>query len=145
MADHAAVVSGVYRALRPGGRFAGECGGFGNIAAIRTAMRAVLLAHGRDAGEAQRYPTAEGWAALLAGTGFTNISARLIPRPTPLPTGMSGWLKTFRRGLMGADDDALAVEVEALLAPALRDAHGNWTADYVRLRWRAWKPPAHNR
>jgi hypothetical protein len=42
---------------------------------------------------------------------------------------------------MGTDDDGLAAEVEALLAPALRDAAGNWTADYVRLRWRAWKPP----
>lgn len=140
MPDHTAVAAGVFAALKPGGRFVGECGGFGNIAAIRTAMGAVLRAHGRDATEAQRYPTAERWTQLLAATGFTNIEARLIPRPTPLPTGMAGWLRTFRRGLMGADDDALAAEVEALLAPALRDDAGNWTADYVRLRWRAWKP-----
>lgn len=141
MPDHPAVLAGVFAALVPGGRFVGECGGFGNIAAIRTAMRCVLRAHGRDAAEIQRYPTAEDWSAQLAAAGFTNIEARLIPRPTPLPTGMAGWLRTFRRGLMGTDDDGLAAEVEALLAPALRDAAGNWTADYVRLRWRAWKPP----
>jgi SAM-dependent methyltransferase len=145
MPDHPAIAAGVFASLRPGGRFVGECGGFGNTAAIRTAVRAILQAHGRDATEAQRYPTADAWAALLASTGFTNIEARLIPRPTLLPTGMSGWLRTFRRSLMGADDDALAAEVEALLAPALRDANGNWTADYVRLRWRAWKPPAPHR
>jgi hypothetical protein len=28
-------------------------------------------------------------------------------------------------------------EIEALLAPALRDKSGNWTADYVRLRVKA--------
>ncbi len=142
MGDHPAVIAGVFAALAPGGRFVGECGGFGNIAAIRTAIRAVLRAHGQDDREAQRYPTGEEWARLLAAVGFTNIEARLVPRPTPLPTGMSGWLRTFRRGLMGVDSDALASEVEALLAPVLRDAAGNWTADYVRLRWRAWKPPA---
>ncbi len=31
-------------------------------------------------------------------------------------------------------------EVETLLAPALRDPEGRWTADYVRLRWQARKP-----
>jgi hypothetical protein len=31
-------------------------------------------------------------------------------------------------------------EVEELLAPSLRDAKGNWTADYVRLRVEAVKP-----
>lgn len=138
MPDQAAVASGVFAALKPGGRFVGECGGHGNVAAIRTAIRAARRARGLDASEAQRYPTVAGWSAMLAAAGFIDIAAELIPRPTPLPTGLSGWLKTFRLG--ASDDPALAAEVEYLAAPALRDATGAWTADYVRLRWRAVRP-----
>ena len=36
-----------------------------------------------------------------------------------------------------AEREAVLGELEALLAPALRDQAGNWTADYVRLRVRA--------
>ena len=33
--------------------------------------------------------------------------------------------------------EAARARVAALAAPALRDGAGNWTADYVRLRFRA--------
>jgi SAM-dependent methyltransferase len=148
MPDQRAVADGVFRALKPGGRYVGECGGFGNIAAIRTALRAVLGAHGfsPDSGGGQTYLTAEAFTGIHAAAGFTDIEARIIPRPTPLPTGIRGWLKTFRAGFLdeaGVPETARARvvdEVEALLAPALRDAAGNWQADYVRLRWQARKP-----
>ena len=42
------VIAGVARALRPRGRFVGELGGHGNVAAIATAMRAVGAARGGD-------------------------------------------------------------------------------------------------
>ena len=42
MSDHDALLQGVHRALKPGGRFVAECGGHGNIAAIRVALLAVL-------------------------------------------------------------------------------------------------------
>ena len=38
------VLAGVHDALVPGGRFVGELGGHGNVAAIATAIRAVLRA-----------------------------------------------------------------------------------------------------
>ncbi len=148
MPDQRAVAEGVFRALKPGGRYVGECGGFGNIAAIRTALRAVLQAHGfsPDSGGGQTYQTAEAFTEIHAAAGFTDIEAWIIPRPTPLPTGIRGWLKTFRAGFLdeaGVPEDARAKvvdAVEALLAPQLRDAAGNWSADYVRLRWQARKP-----
>lgn len=148
MPDQRAVANGVFRALKPGGRYVGECGGHMNIAAIRTALRAVLGQHGfsPDSGGGQTYLTAEQFTAIHDAAGFTDIEARLIPRPTPLPTGIRGWLKTFRAGFLdeaGVPEAARALvvdEVEALLAPALRDGAGNWTADYVRLRWTARKP-----
>jgi hypothetical protein len=54
---------------------------------------------------------------------------------------MEAWLNTFRNGvldLLPPADRARAVEqTVALLKPALCDADGNWTADYVRLRFHA--------
>jgi SAM-dependent methyltransferase len=148
MPNQRAVADGVFRALKPGGRYVGECGGFGNIAAIRTALRAVLGAHGfsPDSGGGQTYLTAEAFTEIHLVAGFTDIEARIIPRPTPLPTGIRGWLKTFRAGFLdeaGVPESARADvvdAVEALLAPALRDGAGNWSADYVRLLWQARKP-----
>jgi trans-aconitate methyltransferase len=148
MPDGAAVIAGVYRALRPGGRFVGEFGGHGNIAAIVTALNAALTAHGLDAGRIRRwYPTAERYATMLRQGGFEVHSAMLIARPTPLPTGIGGWLETFATPLLsdlpGAaqlDREALMEEVAGLLAPALRTDTGEWIADYVRLRFKAAKP-----
>jgi hypothetical protein len=52
---------------------------------------------------------------------------------------MNGWLRTFCRGtlaeLPGALREPIVEETSALLAPALRDEDGRWTADYVRLRF----------
>lgn len=146
--DQAAVAAGVFRALRPGGRYVGECGGFGNIAAIRTALRAVLSAHGfsPDSAGGQTYLTAEAFTQIQSAAGFVEVEARIIPRPTPLPTGIRGWLKTFRAGFLDeagvpeAARETVVAEVEALLRPALCAADGRWIADYVRLRWQARKP-----
>ncbi|TPE61410.1 methyltransferase domain-containing protein [Sandaracinobacter neustonicus] len=148
MPDQQAVAEGVFRALKPGGRYVGECGGFMNIAAIRTALRAVLKAHGYspESGGGQTYLTAEAFAAIHQAAGFAEIDARIIARPTPLPGGIRGWLKTFRAGFLdesGVPEAARAQvidEIETLLEPVLKDSAGNWSADYVRLRWQAKKP-----
>lgn len=148
MPDQAAVAAGVLRALKPGGRYVGECGGFQNVAAIRTALRAVLAQHGypEDPGRRQVYHSVASFAELHRAAGFADIQAMLVWRPTPLPTGMRGWLQTFRGGLIDAagappaEAQAIIAEVSELLRPDLCDSDGNWQADYVRLRWRARKP-----
>ena len=140
MLDGGAVARGVFRALRPGGRFVGECGGHGNVAAIRVAIRAVLERHGLEWREAQRYATPEDWAATLRGAGFVGVEATLVPRPTPLPTGIGQWLRTFRVGFLHDAPESALAEIEELLAPMLRDDEGRWTADYVRLRFSARRP-----
>ncbi|MGK9235839.1 methyltransferase domain-containing protein [Inquilinus limosus] len=138
-----AVIAGVRRALKPGGRFVGEFGGHGNVAAIVTALVAALNARGLD-GAARVpwfFPTPAEYAAKLEAQGFRVDTIGLVPRPTPLPTGMHGWLDTFANPLLDGIDgparSALLDEVEALLAPSLRDQAGQWTADYVRLRFAA--------
>ena len=145
MTDAAAVTTGVWRALRPGGRFVAEFGGHGNMAAIVTAMRAVGLRRGGDITIAAPwyFPSPEIYGALLASHGFGLRRIGLFPRPTDLPTGMAEWLKLFRAPFFAQfgpqADDALHETVK-LLRPALCDGNGKWSADYVRLRVEAVKP-----
>ena len=142
------VAAGVHRALKPGGRYVGEFGGHGNIAAIRTAVRAVLAARGYRAPtvEENYYPTAEEYRAVLEAAGFEVASAQIVPRPTPLPSGMAAWLQTFRSGFIDsvgvpeAERAQVIEDTRAMLRPILADEAGNWTADYVRLRFAARKP-----
>ncbi len=148
MPDTAVVFAGVHRALKPGGRFVAECGGFGNIAAIRTGLRGILKARGYVVPdhEDQVYMTEAQARAALEAAGFAVRSCDIIPRQTPLASGMAAWLTTFRTGFLDAlkvtDSDRQAVidETVDLLRPILCDADGNWMADYVRLRFAATKP-----
>jgi trans-aconitate methyltransferase len=148
----AQVTAGVARALKPGGRYVGEFGGHANIAAIRTALRAVLKVHGYrvEPDETSYYPTAQSFRNILEENGFVVDSCAIIPRPTPLPTGMIGWLNTFRGGFIDnagvppEKRDQIIEDVCALLRPVLADAEGNWIADYVRIRFSARLPVVRN-
>lgn len=143
---HPAVLGGVYRALVPGGRFVAEMGGQGNIAAIRTALSAVFAPYGIDTEHAAAsfYPSPAVYRRLLEEAGLRVESIDVVPRPTPLPNGMTAWLETFRNGVLdrlepAERQKALDRTVE-LLEPILCDGDGRWTADYVRLRFKAVKP-----
>jgi len=136
-----AMLAGVKHALKPGGRFVAEMGGHGNVAAILVALTTVLERHGCGHLEdgVNYYPAPEVYSDRLTRYGFTVKKIQLIPRPTPLPTGMAAWLTTFRSGVLEAVPAHLRAtvvdETVSLLEPALRDEQGNWTADYVRLRF----------
>jgi SAM-dependent methyltransferase len=140
-----AVINGVWRALRPGGRFIAEMGGHGNVARIEEALVAALKRRGID-GEAANpwyFPTVDDYSARLRAGGFSVEYAALIPRPTPLPGDVTGWLETFTHSfttvLAASQRPQFIAEVRERLRPQLCDAHGRWTADYVRLRFRAIK------
>ena len=140
-----AVIAGVWRALKPGGRFVAEFGGHGNVAAIVTAMRAVAVRRGGDLSLAGPwfFPSVEVYRELLEAQGFIVRRIGLYPRPTPLNFGMAEWLKLFRQPFFaqfGDSAQAALDDVQDLLRPSLCDARGNWSADYVRLRVEAAKP-----
>jgi trans-aconitate methyltransferase len=144
--DPDAPITGAYRALKAQGRFAGELGGLGNVAAISTALVATLNCRGIENARnviPWYFPTPDEYRARLERAGFWVDYLELIPRPTPLPTGMRGWLETFANPFCAAipvkEREAYLDEVTQLLEPILRDSHGNWTADYCRLRFSASK------
>lgn len=147
MTRPAPVLAGVARALRPGGRFVGELGGHGNVAAVRTAMIAVL---GRDHGietdlsEHWHFPTVPAWRSLLEAAGFAVETAELIPRPTPVKAGLEAWLETLAAPALTPLAPAARMHAVAAMAalarPALVDASGVAHVDYVRLRFAARLP-----
>jgi trans-aconitate methyltransferase len=146
MRDQDAVLDGVHRALKPGGRFVAECGGQGNIAAIRVALLAVLTARAipQERIENNRFFSDTEYRARLERHGFRVEEITLTPRPTPLPSGMADWLQTFRSSVLQqlaeAERPAAIEQIVSLLKPVLCDREGNWTADYVRLRFVARRP-----
>jgi trans-aconitate methyltransferase len=146
MSDQDAVLSGVYQALKPGGRFVAECGGHGNIAAIRVALMAVLGPRGIsvDRIENNNFFSPVDYREALQDHGFQVEEITLVPRPTPLDSGMTAWLETFRSSVLEllppAERQSAMDQIVGLLKPVLCDRQGHWIADYVRLRFLARKP-----
>ena len=143
MPDADSVIRGVASVLKPGGRFVGEFGGHGNIAAVTVALKAALRQH---CGEGARlppwyFPAPEEYAARLTAGGFRVRSIELIPRPTRLDGSPEEWLDVFAAGIFAGLPDkeqAIRREVLKLLEGVLQDAAGIWTVDYVRLRFAAF-------
>lgn len=137
-----AVISGVWASLKPGGRFVDEFGGFGNVATI---IRAIEQEHlGRSAECPWFFPAPDQYQEMLTKAGFEVRKISLIPRPTPLPGDVGGWLRTFAQPytnqLTESQRDGFIAAVVERLNPQLCDKQGLWTADYVRLRFEAIKP-----
>jgi len=143
MKNPGAVLDGVARALKPGGRFAGEFGGKGNAARVVAAMNNALAARGLNGDEFNPwfFPAEKEYAALLVKHGFTVQRTALLPRPTPLPGDLAQWLNTFAipflAALPAAQRGDFTAEVRHALTPHLCDADGVWHVDYMRLRFTA--------
>ena len=130
----------IFRALKPGGRFAGEMGGEGNLKSLREALDEELIIRGYvpPLEPSNWYASPEEFAAVYEAAGFEQIDARLIERPTPIEHGVAQWVTTFRRGWL---DRAQVPEPErAEIGAAVADRVGSNIADYVRLRFIMRKP-----
>ena len=141
-----AVIAGVWRALKPGGRFVGECGGDGNTATVIHALDSALRRRGIDSHTVNpwHFPTVNAYRNILEAQGFSVSTIALLPRPTPLPGHLADWLEIFTQSFMApvpsAERAAFLADVASLCCPTLCDAGGHWTVDYVRLRFAATKP-----
>ena len=140
------LLAGVWKALSPGGRFIAEMGGRGCVQTIRTACHEVLTSRGvdPDAHDPWYFPTVDDYQGRLEHQGFRVDSITRFPRPTPLQTDVSNWLRIFARPFLDAvpaqEQTALVTEIRAKLEPQLVNAEGVWVADYVRLRFSATRP-----
>ena len=139
-----AVIAGVWRALKPGGRFVAEMGGHGNVAAIVHALESALAVRGMTVANPWYFPRPQAYRELLQTQGFIVDSIALIPRPTLLPGDVGAWIETLAQPFLAnvalTDRPQLLAEVVDALRPVLCDAQGDWRADYVRLRFAASKP-----
>ncbi|MEJ2346966.1 MAG: class I SAM-dependent methyltransferase [Gammaproteobacteria bacterium] len=145
MPDADAVISGVSRALKPGGRFVAELGGRGNVATLVDAMEAVFARHPEFGGFVNPwfFPAADDYARRLQRGGFAVQQMVSVPRPTPLTSGVKEWLRLFAEGITGqlspAQRETFLEETEDLLRPKIFTSDRGWVADYVRLRFVAAK------
>ena len=140
------VLAGVWRALKPGGRFVGELGGQGNVETIVGALEGALRERGIDPAKHNPwfFPDERDYRERLERHGFDVSTTALFSRPTELPRDVTGWLETFGQSFVQAmpepDRAHFLSEVADRCRPALCDEAGRWTADYVRLRFAAFKP-----
>lgn len=140
------VIAGVWKALKQGGRFVGEFGGYGNVATIVAALESALVRRGIDAKAFNPwyFPSIEEYKNRLEERGFTVNTIALVPRPTSLPGDLVGWLETFAKSFTAAlpasAHSQFLEEVAESCRTKLSNTDGNWTADYVRLRFFATKP-----
>lgn len=130
----------IWFALKPGGRFAGEMGGVGNLARLREALDEVLVGrgYGPPTYAANWYPTVEEFVEVYETSGFRDIDARLVERPTALEHGVAPWVLTFRAGWL--DRAGVPPDDRQSIADQVADRIGTTIADYVRLRFTMRKP-----
>jgi SAM-dependent methyltransferase len=130
----------IFRALKPGSRFAGEMGGEGNLVKLREALDEELVIRGYvpPVEATNWYASPEEFASVYEAAGFEQIDARLIERPTQIDHGVAEWVTTFRRGWL--DRAAVPDAERAEIGTAVADRVGSNTADYVRLRFIMRKP-----
>ncbi|EAZ91555.1 class I SAM-dependent methyltransferase [Crocosphaera chwakensis] len=145
--DYDSVIKGVFASLKPKGRFVGEFGGYGNIATLIKGMETVV-SQNKSMGQFTNpwfFPKADEYKNHLENNGFDVIDISLIPRPTPLKTGVKEWLKIFANHIVsGMPTDMETVfltQTEQLVKPILYTEKDGWVADYVRLRFHAVKTP----
>ena len=139
------VIAGVWRALKHPGRFVGEMGGIGNVKKLHQAMCQAVARRGIaiDTVDPWYFPSPSEYQQKLESVGFEVKHMELIDRPTPLPTGLKGWIESvahpFLQVLEPDTEQEFIEEVEHHVRPFLQDESGVWSADYVRLRFLAIK------
>ena len=127
--DHETLFARLHAALKPGGRFAAQCGGYGNIANVVEAIETVD--HPAVRGWSPwNYATPEETSERLAAAGFKDIWTWLQPWPVDPPDPQ----EYFTTVILGSHLERIPAEereafVEAVLAQLTQPVRAN----YVRL------------
>ena len=101
--DHDAAIDGAWRAIKPGGRFVGECGGAGCVAVIRAALARGLARRGLDIDSESWNCRSQEFGSVWRSADSKSGTVEVFPRPTPLPGDVRAWLETFCREFHKSD------------------------------------------
>jgi trans-aconitate 2-methyltransferase len=146
IADHERLFARLAAALRPGGRLAAQCGGFGNIAAVVAAADEVAAEPEyadalRDVRKSVHFATAEDTEARLAAAGLEG-RAWLVPDDVLLPAGEEAerYMATvvLREHVAELDESRRPGFLRAVADRLTED--GTVRLDYVRLNIDATRP-----
>ncbi len=150
--DHLAVLRGVRRSLRPGGRLLFQCGGRGNAREIM-ASTGELIRESRWSGYFQgfRYPFlhfygTEEYHALLEQAGLQEIRVELIPKEMIQQgkTGLEGWIRTTWHPVLERIPEDLRQQLVSEMAERYLERHplkaGLAKVEMMRLEVEARRP-----
>lgn len=137
---------GVHRSLQPGGTFAFEMGGRGNVAEMRAAL---LMGVARRVGLERAlaadpwfFPD-ESWAVQImeeAVGGWKVEKVELESRPTPADAGgVDGWIRLMGKQFFDAienpqEREECVKEVVEVLEHVCKNPSGGYNFGYFRLR-----------
>jgi len=139
------VATGIYEALKPGGRFVGEFAGAGHQKILRRALRDSLARRSLDFEVADQLylPTAGAYQRVLENAGFHVSSIHWFEHPVTLDCSIAQWLQQFGArylALLPAESqDTFLNEVTEELAADFLDSNNQWTLDCTCLRFKAEK------
>jgi trans-aconitate methyltransferase len=147
MLNPMALVTGVERALKSGGRFVGEFAGAGNAHHIRREVHEALAKRGFNPAEIDPWylPTAHEFRNVLESCNLLVTTIEWFDRPVVINYSIENWIRTFGSPYLTVLKDektkkAFLAEVARKLEPYLLESDGRWKVDYTRLRFRAEKP-----
>lgn len=131
--DHPTVFESVAAALRPGGTFAADAGGEGNLATVRAVLRDLGL---EDREDAWNFAGVQETRDRLTAAGFRDVEVALVADPARLQAGpqLESFLGTV---ILGAHLDGLPPDRRAELVAEVAARLPEPVVDYVRLRIRA--------
>ncbi|MES2416995.1 MAG: methyltransferase domain-containing protein [Bacteroidota bacterium] len=142
-----ALVGGLFKSLKPGGRLVAEFGGKGNIKSITAAITQAADRLNLAALVTTNFwffPSVSTYTSLLESNGFEVEQAWLFDRPTPLigENGMYAWINQFAQYAFKKLNAEQAESIKHLAVEILKPNYfinGIWVADYKRLRIKAIK------
>ncbi|MCX2575823.1 class I SAM-dependent methyltransferase [Pedobacter sandarakinus] len=142
-----ALIEGLFKSLRTGGRLVAEFGGKRNVKSITDAITSAA----KNLGLADKvinnfwyFPSISTYTTLLENAGFEVEQAWLFDRPTKLKgeNGMISWINQFAthafKNLTDDEGEAIKTLAVEILKPNYF-INGEWVADYRRLRIKAHK------
>jgi trans-aconitate methyltransferase len=145
-----ALIEGLFKSLKTGGRLVAEFGGKGNVKSITDAITAAA----EQLGLADKvltnfwfFPSVSIYSSLLESKGFEVEQVWLFDRPTKLigEEGMYVWINQFAQHAFTTVTKEQAESIKNLAVDILKPNYyinGEWVADYRRLRIKAFKPKA---